>query len=96
MKPGDNFFNLYDHDFARVAVAMPTVRVADPVFNREQTIALIREAANRRAVLVLFPELGLSAYSCDDLFHQRALLDGCEDALRAILDASASLPVVIS
>jgi NAD+ synthase (glutamine-hydrolysing) len=94
VKPGDNFFNLYNHDFARVAVAMPAVRVADPVFNAEQTIALMREAAERKAVLVLFPELGLSAYSCEDLFHQRALLDACEGALRAILDASASLPLV--
>ena len=36
----------------------------------------MREAAARHAALVLFPELGLSAYSCDDLFQQRALLDG--------------------
>ena len=28
---------------------------------------------------MLFPELGLPAYSCDDLFQQRALLDGCLD-----------------
>jgi NAD+ synthase (glutamine-hydrolysing) len=41
-----------------------------------------------------FPELGLSAYSCDDLFHQRALLDGCEAALAAVLAASADLPVL--
>ena len=94
MKPGANFFNLYNHDFARVAVAMPAVRVADPVFNCEQTIALMREAVGRKAVLVLFPELGLSAYSCEDLFHQRALLDACESALSAILDASAALPIV--
>src|SRR5208337_4534878 len=73
---------------------MPAVRVADPVFNCEQTIALMREAVGRKAVLVLFPELGLSAYSCEDLFHQRALLDACESALSAILAASAALPLV--
>ena len=39
------------------------------------------EAAAHGAALVAFPELGLSAYTCDDLFHQRALLDGCEAAL---------------
>ena len=33
--------------------------------------------------MVVFPELGLSAYTCDDLFHQRALLDACEAALAA-------------
>jgi len=94
VKPGDNFLNLYNHDFARVAVAMPSVRVADPVFNCEQTVALMREAAERKAILVVFPELGLSAYSCEDLFHQRALLDSCESALRGVLNACASLPIV--
>ena len=35
----------------------------------------------RAPSLVVFPELGLSAYTCDDLFHQRALLDAAEEAL---------------
>jgi len=94
VKPGDNFFNLYNHDFARVAVALPAVRVADPRFNCEQTVALMRQAAERKAVLVVFPELGLSAYSCEDLFHQRALLDACENALASVVTASASLPLI--
>ncbi len=94
VKPGENFFNLYNHDFARVAVALPALRVADPAFNAEQTIALMRQAAEQKAVLVVFPELGLSAYSCEDLFHQGALLDACESALHAVLDASASLPLI--
>jgi NAD+ synthase (glutamine-hydrolysing) len=43
---------------------------------------------------VLFPELGLSAYSCDDLFHQRSLLDGCRDALATVVEASRDLQLV--
>ena len=32
--PGaDGFFNLYNHDLVRVAVATPAVRVADPAYN---------------------------------------------------------------
>ena len=81
MTRNGSFFNLYNHDFVRIAVGVPSVRVADPAFNADQTIALIREAADRKAVLALFPELGLSAYSCDDLFQQRALLDACLDAI---------------
>jgi NAD+ synthase (glutamine-hydrolysing) len=93
--PGaDGFFNLYNHDLVRVAVATPAVRVADPAYNAEQTIALIRQAAARQAVLVLFPELGLSAYTCDDLFHQRALLDATLEALGSVVAASASAPIV--
>ena len=89
------FFNLYSHDFVRVAVGIPTCRVADPVFNAAETIALARDAAARGAMLVAFPELGLSAYTCDDLFHQRALLDGSKAALASIVDASVSLPLAM-
>lgn len=88
------FDNLYSHDFARLAVGVPLCRVADPAFNAEQTIALLRQAAGEGAAVVAFPELGLSAYSCDDLFHQRALLDGCEAALAAVLAATVDLPIV--
>ncbi|MFG6462715.1 NAD(+) synthase [Roseateles sp. DXS20W] len=88
------FDNLYSHDFARLAVGVPLCRVADPAFNAEQTIALLRQAAGEGTAVVAFPELGLSAYSCDDLFHQRALLDGCEAALAAVLAATVDLPTV--
>ncbi|MBA5635939.1 NAD(+) synthase [Duganella sp. LX20W] len=90
-----NFFNLYTHDFARVAVAVPRCRVADPAFNAAQTIAMATEAHQQGAALVAFPELGLSAYTCDDLFHQRALLDGCEAALATVVAASAELPLAL-
>ena len=89
-----SFHNLYTHGFARVAVAVPVCRVADPAFNAQQTIALHHQAAAQGAVLVAFPELGLSAYSCDDLFHQRALLDGCERALAAVVAASIGIHAV--
>nr|WP_157255984.1 NAD(+) synthase [Pelomonas sp. Root1217] len=88
------FDNLYSHDFARVAVGVPRCRVADPVFNAGQTVDLLRQAAAEGVAVMAFPELGLSAYSCDDLFHQRALLDGCEAALAEVLAATESLSLV--
>jgi len=88
------FFNLYNHAFVRVAVAVPEVRVADPAYNARQTIALMEQAAERNVLHVLFPELGLSAYSCEDLFHQQALLDGCIEGLNEVLNASKKIPVI--
>jgi NAD+ synthase (glutamine-hydrolysing) len=82
------FFNLYNHGFIRVAVGIPEVRVADAAFNAARTVELMEQAARDKALLVLFPELGLSAYSCEDLFHQQALLDGATEALRTVLRAS--------
>ena len=91
---GPSFDNLYTHDFARVAVGIPLCRVADPAFNGEQTAQLLREAAADGAAVAAFPELGLAAYTSDDLFHQRALLDGCEAALAHLLSVSKDLPTV--
>lgn len=89
-----SFFNFYNHNFVRVAVAIPEVRVADPAHNAIQTIAMMRQACERRALLAVFPELGLSGYTCDDLFHQQTLLDGCRDALQEIVKASRELPLI--
>ena len=89
-----SFLNLYRHNFARVAICIPEVRVADPAFNADKSVALLEEAGRRRAILALFPELGLSAYSCEDLFHQQALLDGTLAALGRILAASREIPVI--
>ncbi|MPZ76872.1 MAG: NAD(+) synthase [Deltaproteobacteria bacterium] len=89
-----HFFNLYNHGLIRVAVGVPEVRVADPDFNGARTIELMEQAEREKAILALFPELGLSAYSCEDLFHQQALLDGSLEALKNILKASETLNVI--
>jgi NAD+ synthase (glutamine-hydrolysing) len=89
-----SFFNLYRHNFARVAICIPEVRVADPAFNADKSVALLEQAGRRRAILALFPELGLSAYSCEDLFHQQALLDGALGALGRVVGASREIPVI--
>ena len=93
MPSRDDFYDLYRHGFVRVAVATPAVRVGDPAFNAEATGALMREAARKRAIVCVFPELGLSAYSCEDLFHQQALLEGVERALALLLERTRSLPL---
>src|SRR5258707_109335 len=90
-----NFFNLYSHKLARVAVGVPRCRVADPAFNAAETVRLAKQAAEKGAALVAFPELGISAYTCDDLFHQNALLDACEQALATVVAESNSLAVAL-
>jgi NAD+ synthase (glutamine-hydrolysing) len=92
--PSLAFLNPFSHGFARVAVAVPRLRVADPAFNAAESVALLEQAARQGAVVVAFPELGLSAYTCDDLFHQRALLEGCEAALGSVAEATRKLAVV--
>jgi NAD+ synthase (glutamine-hydrolysing) len=89
------FDSLYRQGFARVAAVVPHVRPAEPGFNTERTLALARQASDAGAALVVFPELGLSAYAIDDLFHQEALTDGVVDGLERIVDASTELLSVL-
>src|SRR6516164_1153327 len=94
MRTGEDFFNFHNHDMVRVAVAIPAVRVANPSFNCDQTITLMRQAAERHATLVLFPELGLPGYSSEDLHQQRVILDGSVAALSGIVEASRALDTI--
>lgn len=94
-KKSSRFFNLYNHGFIRTAVCIPELRVADTFFNTKNTIDLARKAALQKAVLAIFPELGISAYSNDDLFHQDALLRSVNDSLRTIKKASEKINLIM-
>ena len=86
----------YQHGFIRAAVAVPRVRVADPEHNLKATLALAHRAHQAGAAVALFPELGLSAYSNEDLFFQDALLDSVRRSLEQLLEASRELlPVLL-
>jgi NAD+ synthase (glutamine-hydrolysing) len=89
------FDSIYSHGFIRAAVAIPAVRVADPRANAERTIALARRADASHALVVLFPEMGISAYANEDLFHQDALLNATVQAIGDVVDASRTLRGVI-
>jgi NAD+ synthase (glutamine-hydrolysing) len=89
------FHNLHTHGFVRAAACAPRLRVADPTFNAGETLAMARRAAEAGASLVLFPELGLSAYAIDDLLQQSALLEAVEQAVAGLLDASRELAPVL-
>src|SRR5688572_3772809 len=89
------FFSPYSHGFVRAAVCVPELRVADPVFNAERTLELARRADAARAVVALFPELGISAYSNEDLFHQDALLEATVEQIESITEESEKLSTVL-
>lgn len=90
-----DFFNFYRHGFIRAAVCIPEVKIADARFNAGETIRLAREAAAQHACLAFFPELGLSAYSNEDLFHQDALLQGVLAAIEQVVRETATLNLIL-
>ncbi len=90
-----SFHSIYSHGMVRVAVCVPSVRVADPTFNVERTIGLAKRASEMGSAVALFPELGLSAYSNDDLFQQDALLDSVRAALARVIKESEPLTPIL-
>ncbi len=90
------FNNLYAHGFVRVAAASPRVHLADPASNARETIELMRQADTAGAMLAVFPELGMSGYTLDDLHMQSTLLSAVREAIAKVKKASKSLaPVVV-
>ncbi len=89
------FHSIYSHGFIRAAVCVPALRVADPEYNMKRMLGLARRASDYHTALVLFPELGFSAYTCEDLFHQDALLESVRCALADFIDESRNLSPVL-
>lgn len=92
-KTNASFFNLYSHGFARVAAAVPEVAIARPADNGALYAELMATAARNNARLLVFPELGLTGYACDDLFRQQTLLEATEAALEKLLQETRQLPL---
>ena len=76
------------HGFVKVAALTPKVRVADSLYNAKQITEKIEEATNKGAKILVFPELCLTGYTCNDLFLQETLLEGAMEALLSVADAT--------
>ena len=80
--------------FVSVACGTPPLRLADCDYNAEQTFTMMRSAEQAGAKVLVLPELGLTGYTCGDLFYQDALLRGAEQALATVLEATRNLEIV--
>lgn len=87
--------NYGDLGFHRVAALTPSLVLGDPAANGRAILDGARQAAARGACLALFPELALTGYSCEDLFRSTSLLDRSRDALVALAQATATLPLAL-
>ena len=80
--------------FIAVAAGSPRLRLCDCDYNAEQTFTLMRQAEKAGVKVLVLPELGLTGYTCGDLFYQDTLLSGAEQALATVLAATRNLEVV--
>lgn len=71
--------------FIKVAALSPEIRVADCVFNMESICAQMDAAVQEHAKILVFPELCVTGYTCQDLFWQELLLRAAREALAGIV-----------
>lgn len=83
------------HGFIRTAALTPKIQVADTRANGEETIRLAKEAADHGAKILVFPELGITGYTCSDLFLQELLLKAAREELFHIAKETAALDAIL-
>jgi len=83
----------HQHGFVRLSAATPVVSVADPTANVDTMLSMLRGLPETD--IALFPELSVSAYTCGQLFHQRALLDECESQTKRLCEQSPNPKQVV-
>ncbi|MDY6339269.1 MAG: NAD(+) synthase [Saccharofermentans sp.] len=81
--------------FIRVAAASPKIKVGDVDYNVSQTVSLARKAAAKDTAVIVFPELGITGYTCGDLFEQKALFDKAKIGLFDLAEQTSDLNTVI-
>ena len=82
--------------FIKTACATPSIRVADCTYNAQQTVAVVQNAAQQGVEVLCLPELGLTGYTCEDLFLQPVLLNGALNALQMVLEQTKQLSVLFA
>ena len=83
-----------NYGFIKVASAVPSVKVPDCKYNVEQIEQQIILAEGQGVEIIVFPELSLTGYTCQDLFRQNLLLETTESAMLMLLDFTRQLNII--
>lgn len=83
-----------NYGFIKVASAVPSVKVADCKYNVKQIEQQIILAEGQGVEIIVFPELSLTGYTCQDLFRQNLLLETTESAMLMLLDFTRQLNII--
>ncbi len=75
-----------ENGYLKIAAAVPVVHVADCRSNLAEIESILKQADSQGAEIVVFPELSITAYTCQDLFQQNLLLEEAKNALLALAD----------
>lgn len=80
--------------FIKIASAIPAVKVANCQYNIEQIESMVKSADKEGVEIIVFPELSVTGYSCQDLFRQRLLLEEAEHVVGDLLEKTRNLDII--
>lgn len=83
-----------ENGYIKVASAVPSVRVADCEYNIQQIESIIAQAEGKGVEIIVFPELCITGYTCQDLFRQSLLLEQAETSVLMLLDFTRNLDII--
>ena len=73
-----------NYGYFRAACVSPSLTVADPLANEKSIIESVKKAQAANVCLLVFPELSITAYTCQDLFQQKSLETQAVESLKNI------------
>ncbi|MBQ2124733.1 MAG: NAD(+) synthase, partial [Spirochaetales bacterium] len=82
------------YGFIKVCAASVYGKTADTVYNCTQIINTVKEAAEKGCSVIVFPELSITSYSCQDLFHIQNLKKAAILGLQKIKRETRDFPIV--
>ena len=83
------------HGFIKAAAATPRIKVANPYFNAERALDMIKKCAERKAKIIVLPELSLTGATSNDLFLQDILIKESKNALHWLAEETAEIDALI-
>ena len=82
------------YGYATVAAAIPSVKVADTDYNVAEMSKMIADAEERGVEIIVFPELSVTGYTCQDLFRSDILLRRAEESLISLLNDTRKMDII--
>ena len=83
------------HGFVKAAAVTPKIKVAEPVYNAKVICESMDTAVRNGAQIIVFPELCLTGYTCNDLFLQELLLQKTREQLLVIANHTVGMDALV-
>ena len=80
--------------FIKVGAASPELRVGQPFFNISKMYELFSLASSYGVKILVYPELSITGYTCQDLFLQDALIRKATDALNEFVEKTRGCDIL--